>query len=222
MKINEIYSKLDNIGCLTFTTIKDNYPISRIAHFFAFDDQGLYFRTMKVKPFYAQLIENGKIAVCGMNADSKVRKDKNNMPEFDAGYTIRLTGEAKEVSINYVKRKAETCDGFALALKDIEKYPAMTVFKIDKFTGEVYDYDFECHHRNHKLARKPFEFGMTDNNNFGMQINSHCTQCGQCIISCSFKAIKLTDGKYKIDKLRCDACGDCTIACKFDAITVTK
>jgi uncharacterized pyridoxamine 5'-phosphate oxidase family protein len=55
MKIEEIYKKFDDIGCLTFATIDGDYPETRIAHLFAWDEEGLYFRTMTVKPFYKQL-----------------------------------------------------------------------------------------------------------------------------------------------------------------------
>lgn len=45
MKIEEIYKKFDDIGCLTFATIDGDYPETRIAHLFAWDEEGLYFRT---------------------------------------------------------------------------------------------------------------------------------------------------------------------------------
>ena len=220
MKINEIYTQLDNIGCLTFTTIKDTYPISRIAHFFTFDELGLYFRTMTVKPFYSQLIESKKIAICGMSASTKVSKNDNAMPIFNSGYTIRLTGDTEQVSFEYVKEKALTDAGFALALKDIEKYPAMTTFRISAFTGEIYDYDFECEHREHKLIRELFTFGKTNDYKYGISINDNCIQCGRCYKKCSFKAIQFNSGKYCIDSSKCDACGDCFIACKSNAITI--
>jgi ferredoxin len=46
MEIAEIYAKFDQIGCLTFATIDNGYPQTRIAHLFAHDHEGLYFRTM--------------------------------------------------------------------------------------------------------------------------------------------------------------------------------
>jgi ferredoxin len=46
MKIAEIYAKFEQIGCLTFATIDGGYPQTRIAHLFAYDHEGLYFRTM--------------------------------------------------------------------------------------------------------------------------------------------------------------------------------
>ena len=40
MTIKEIYEKFDKIGCTTFSTIHDRRVESRIAHFFAWDEDG--------------------------------------------------------------------------------------------------------------------------------------------------------------------------------------
>ena len=40
MTIKEIYEKFDRIGCTTFSTIHDRRVESRIAHFFAWDEDG--------------------------------------------------------------------------------------------------------------------------------------------------------------------------------------
>lgn len=40
MTIKEIYEKFDRIGCTTFSTIHDGRVESRIAHFFAWDEDG--------------------------------------------------------------------------------------------------------------------------------------------------------------------------------------
>ncbi len=54
--IADIYDKFDQNGCLTFATVDKDYPQTRIAHLFAHDHEGLYFRTTIVKPFYDQLV----------------------------------------------------------------------------------------------------------------------------------------------------------------------
>jgi uncharacterized pyridoxamine 5'-phosphate oxidase family protein len=63
MDIAGIYEKFDQIGCLTFATIDKDAPQTRIAHLFAFDNQGLYFRTMISKPFYEQLKKTEKVSI---------------------------------------------------------------------------------------------------------------------------------------------------------------
>ncbi len=57
MDIAAIYEKFDQIGCLTFATVDKGTPQTRIAHLFAHDHEGLYFRTMVTKAFYEQLIQ---------------------------------------------------------------------------------------------------------------------------------------------------------------------
>lgn len=98
MTIKEIYEKFDKIGCTTFSTVCNGRAESRIAHFFAWDEDGIYFRTMTVKPFYKQVKEAGNITVCGMYPSSQVTHDANNLPSFVPGYSMRLTGDVRELS----------------------------------------------------------------------------------------------------------------------------
>lgn len=66
LTIPEVYDLFGQIGCCSFTTLDGRGGVdSRIAHFFACDEEGLYLRTMDVKPFYRQLVEGGKLSVCG-------------------------------------------------------------------------------------------------------------------------------------------------------------
>ena len=50
MTIEDVYRKFDEIGCCSFATPDGHGGVeARIAHFFAYDDEGLYLRTMDVK-----------------------------------------------------------------------------------------------------------------------------------------------------------------------------
>ena len=69
LSIKDVYEKFDEIGCCSFATLDGNGGVdSRIAHFFAYDDEGLYLRTMTGKPFFRQMIEGGRLSV-GCAAD---------------------------------------------------------------------------------------------------------------------------------------------------------
>lgn len=218
MKIKEIYNYIDKIGCLSFSTIENGYVQSRIAHFFAFDDEGLYFRTMITKPFYHQLKENGNITVCGMYPSTQLLEHKEDgSPNFPAGYTFRLTGDTKELTLEEIQLKAKTNPDFKIATYDINKYPATRCFGISKAKGEIFDYDFELEKRNHKLLRKRFSFGGMTHNNAGCIITDKCIGCGKCYEVCTFKAIE-KGSKYKIIGERCDECGSCYVACPVEAI----
>ncbi len=221
MNIDQIFEAIEKIGCMTFTTLDTEPPEmhSRIAHFLACDEDGFYFSTTKVKPFYRQLTQSRKLSVCGMYPSSrKTGKDENGMPFFPPGFTLRITGDVRELTIQTVKEKADAGnEGLKFALHDISKYPAMRVFCLHKGRGEVFDYDFEMAHRDHKLYRTRFSFGETPFNASGVKITDNCTECGICTETCTFKAV--TPGSpYTIIKERCDECGSCILACPEDAI----
>lgn len=218
MNIKEIYGKFDKIGAFTFATIENGRPRTRIAHLFAYDDDGLYFRTMTTKPFYVQLKKSGKIALAGMYPNSAVTHNEKGMPEWVPGYTINLTGDAREISFESLKQKAAVEQMFELGVKDIERYPAMTTFCIYRGFGEVYDFDFEMKDRPHKLLRTPFGYGGIENPFRGIRITEECIGCGECFERCTFKAICLEEDIYRIDNSKCDVCGDCTTVCPVEAI----
>jgi ferredoxin len=218
VELSDIYEKFGKIGCLTFATIDQNYPQTRIAHLFAYDHEGLYFRTMITKPFYSQLNETKKVSICGMFPKTYVGHDDEGMPFFEPGYTIRATGDIKEIPLETLKEKAAVNDMFMLGVKDIERYPAMTTFCLCSAWGEVYDFDFEMKHRDHKLLRTGFSFGGKPIPIRGMRITEECIACGECQERCSFKAISQQDEQFVIDPARCDVCGDCYTVCPANAV----
>ena len=137
MNIAEIYEKFDQIGCLTFATVDKGVPQTRIAHLFAYDDDGLYFRTMVTKPFYDQLIKTPKLSICGMFPTTTVTHDKNGMPCFVPGYTIRATGHTREIPTDVLQKKGGQNRLFMVGVKDIERYPSMTNFCPPLYTFEL-------------------------------------------------------------------------------------
>jgi ferredoxin len=220
MNIPEIFDKFDKIGCLTFATIDGNMPQTRIAHLFAYDSDGLYFRTMNVKAFYGQLKRTGKVSVCGMYPKTQVSYNEEGMPWFPPGYAIRATGDVREISLDALKEKAASNEMFVLGVKDTEKYPAMTTFCLYKAWGEIFDFDFEMEQRSHKLLRVPFSYGGAEVPFQGVRIADNCTSCGLCEGKCSFKAIHRNGDRFTIDMTKCDVCGDCSIVCPAGAIEV--
>ena len=218
MDIKEIYEKFDAIGSLTFATVNGGYPETRIAHFFAYDDEGLYFRTMFSKPFYKQLKGEEKVSVCGLYGSTEVSHGEDGLPEFEPGYTIRVTGDTREVSLEEIRGKGINKELFDVGIKDVEKYPAMRIFVLYRGKGEVFDYDFETKFRDHKLRRTNFTFNGFSDQVFSLEIKDNCVRCGRCMKRCSFKAIEKTGEDYTIDRRRCDVCGDCVVACPVDAI----
>jgi len=220
MDIADIYEKIDRIGCLTFATIDHDYPQTRIAHLFAYDHEGLYFRTMITKAFHDQLKKTEKVAICGMFPKTSVSHDEQRMPYFEPGYTIRATGDVKEIPLKTLKEKAAVSEMFMLGARDFERYPAMTTFCLYSAWGEVYDFDFEMEHRTHKLLRTGFSFGNKLIPFRGVRITEECIACGECRERCSFKAIYQLDEQFIIDHTKCDVCGDCYTICPTSAVEI--
>ena len=218
MNIKEMYDRFERIGSFTFATINGDYPETRIAHFVTYDDEGLYFMTMDTKPFYTQLIDTLKVSACGLSAPS-VTHDEDGMSLFEPGYSIRVTGDIREISFEELQQKAQKNDLFNPCIKDIEKYPAMVTFVLYRGTCEVFDYDFEKAHRDHKIERTRYNFGGFSHPFKGMLINDDCIRCNKCFKTCSFDAIiKTESGKYEINQTRCDVCGSCALVCPKQAI----
>ena len=53
-------------------------------------------------------------------------------------------------------------------------------------------------------------------------IETKCRGCRDCMKACPFEAIKMVEGKAKINYDKCTQCGVCELACKFEAIFMEK
>ncbi len=217
MKINEIFNFLDKIGSMTFSTINGDYPESRIAHFFTFDDDGLYFLTMTTKPFYKQLKETQKLSACGLFANSAIEWVDDASCYSAPGFFIRVCGDVREFTIAEAIKKNDS--RFNYLIEDSKKYPQITGFCLYNFHGEVYDYDFEKEHRDHKLERFRFSHGSLVSPKAGLTINPDiCVACGECESACTFSAIEDKGDFYAINENRCDECGNCFTVCPANAV----
>ena len=224
MNLDDIHKIIDKIGCLSITTLDDDTMHSRIIGICGGDDQGIYFLTMDIKPFYRQLKKNPQVSLCGIYPSArKMGKNAVGQPTFDPGFTFRLTGEAREVPDAEVKTEAEAgSEVHKYFLEDAERYPAMKLFCIFKGKGEIFDFDFELAHRDHKLLRSRFAFGGETYNEAGPTIRVEaCSACGQCFDACTFKAI-IPGDPYSVDGSKCDECGSCILVCPQDAIELPK
>lgn len=218
LSIEEVYKKFEEIGCCAFATLDDTNNIdSRIAHFFAWDDEGLYLRTMAVKPFYRQLKEGGKLAVSGEKTEGPCTWDEDNMPHFQPGFMMRVSGDVRELTQEEVDDKAASNPLFNVAVYDINKYPETRVFVLHSAWGELYNYDFNCVHMDHKIQRERFAWGGAEFIDPGLTITDSCIECGSCADACTHKAI-VAGSPYSILGERCDECGNCYHVCPAGAI----
>lgn len=219
MRIQEVFEHFEKIHSYSFASIDDGEPEIRIAHFLTYDDEGLYFQTMKVKPFYRQLTKTGLVAVCALIApQEEASHDEHDLPGFPPGYFIRVRGEVRELSFEELEEKVKKDARFLPLVKDIERYPAMTTFVLHHFKGEKYDYDYAEEHRDHKLERERFAFHGSTMEKAGFSIDPEkCISCGRCARVCTFRAIR-SEEHFSINGERCDECGSCYLVCPVGAI----
>lgn len=224
MTSKEIDSAIAKIGSLSITTLDGSTMHSRIISICGCDDDGIYFLTMDVKPFYRQLKKNPLLSMCGIYPSGrKEGKNKDGQPYWPPGFFLRITGEAREVTDYEIKEKAEEgSEIHRYTQEEAARYPSMKLFCIFKGKGEIFDYDFELENRDHKLLRKRFAFGGETINQAGARIDyDKCVACGECYEACTFNAI--VEGEpYIINSERCDECGSCIMACPSDAIECSK
>ena len=224
MKLEDVGTALEKIGSVTVTTLDGDTLHSRIVSICGCNDEGIFFLTMYVKPFYRQLKKNPKVALCGIFPSSrKTGKNAVGQPSFAPGFTLRISGEAREISEDEVRAKAEAgSEIHKYFLEDAGRYPAIRFFCIFKGKGEIFDFDFEMENRDHKLLRTRFAFGGETFNAAGAIIDPEaCIACGECFDVCSFKAI-IPGEPHTVDGSRCDECGSCFQVCPQDAIRLSK
>ncbi len=221
MQLQEVYPAIEKIGSLSMTTLDEEGAMhSRIISICGSDEEGIYFLTMNVKPFYRQLKNNPGISLCGIYpSGSKTGKNAVGQPYWEPGYTFRLTGEAREIPEAQVKEKADAGSSIhQYFLEDAARYPATRFFCIIKGKGEIFDYDFEMENRDHKVLRTRFAFGSMTYSDAGARIRADdCIACGECFEACTFKAI-VPGEPYAVDGSKCDECGSCIEACPQEAI----
>ena len=99
LSIHDVFDEFEKVGCCTFATVdEDGVPHSRIAHFVACDDEGLYLTTMTVKPYYRQLTGAGLLAVSGEYNEGDVEWNEDHMPHFHPGVMMRVTGQVRQLT----------------------------------------------------------------------------------------------------------------------------
>lgn len=218
LSIEEVFNEFQEIGCCGFATVDEKGCLSsRIAHFFAYDEEGLYLRTMTGKPFYRELVRGGQLSVTGERTAGACTWDEDNMPHFQPGIMMRVSGRVRQLTPEEVAAKAATSDLFNVAVYDIGKYPETVVFVLESAWGEKYRYDFNMVEMDHKVLRERFSWGGATFAEPGFHITDDCIGCGACAEACTHKAI-IPGSPYSIRGSWCDECGNCHNACPVGAV----
>lgn len=191
---------LRQLRSVSFATVLEGKPQSRIVDVMFVQEDGLYFMTCKSKPFYRQLIESSFVAITAMTQDF---------------VQIRLTGDVELVSSELINQiYAENPDFDQLFPRD-DDHEFMEVFRVFRGKGEIFDLSGNVV----KMQRHRFAFGGKIVREAGCKILNNCIGCGRCKRTCPFAAIQ-EGTPYKIDPKYCDECGRCIVACPVNAIAL--
>lgn len=216
LSIGEVFEEFQKVGDCAFSTLDGDGGIStRVAQFFAADEDGLYLRTMTGKPFYKELVEGQHLAVGGQYIKDVVDPDPTH--RYLPGVAMRVTGHVRQMTAEDMAAKAAVDERFSIAVNDMKRYPETVAFVLDSAWGERFDYDFNMITRDHKLERERFSWGGATFAAPGFHITDDCIECGSCKKVCSYKAIE-EGSPYRILGNRCDECGNCHHVCPVGAI----
>ena len=217
MNNQEIFRYLEQCGRLTYSTYYEGEVHSRIAGILTADDDGIYFFALRHKPYARQVLASGQITICGYHEPPAPPH-----PEYKLrpGFTVRVMGQVREVSPDEVAAKAPNNAAFQKLLDyDYPRYPDTICFCLYKGKGEIFDYDFNCEQRDHKLERTRFAIGGGTFNPSGFILDgSKCVGCGQCAAVCHYDCF-VPGEPYTLLGNRCDECGNCFHACPNGAIS---
>ena len=187
---------LREIKSVAFATVNSGEPAVRIADVMLFEEDGLYFLTARGKPYYRELKEHLRLAICGM--------DENYV-------TVRVIGDIQFCEDRSVLDKIFEHNPMMNDLYPGEGRDILEAFHMYRGKGEVFDLSIE------PPKRERFAFGGETVNPSGYRITDKCTACDICPESCPVGVI--SEGEvYQIEGTRCLECGRCAEVCPEDAI----
>lgn len=213
----EIFDYLAKCARLTYSTVYKGEVYSRIAGILTADEDGIYFFTLRHKPYARQLLATEQVTICGYHEPPALPHPDYQMRP---GFTIRVMGKVRVVSPEEVAAKAPANAGFQKLLDyDYPRYPDTVCFCLYEGKGEIFDYDFNCEKRNHKLERTRFAIGDGIFNPSGFILDgSKCIGCGSCATVCHYDCF-IAGKPYQLIAERCDECGNCFNICPVGAIS---
>lgn len=187
---------LREIKSVAVATVNKGEPAVRIADVMLVEDESLYLITARGKPYYAQLKEQGRIAMCAM--------DRNYV-------TVRLIGDIEHCADRTLLDKIYEQNPILNKLYPDEKRQILEVFRVYRGRGEFFDLSGE------PPKRTRFAFGGKSVNPSGYVITDRCNACGVCMDACPVGVISEGD-MYVIDGTRCLECGICAEICPEEAV----
>ena len=193
------YLKLlvEDIHSTTIATIgADGHPQTRVIDMMLSDEQGVYFLTAKGKAFYAQLMEQGYIALSAT---------KNKI-------SISLRGKIKNIGSEKLDEIFEK-NTYMQSIYPGDTRSALEVFYLYEADGEYFDISDPAH-----IVRDSFTIGKAAQEAPGYYVGEGCIGCKLCYSVCPQKCIDITKKPVVIDQHHCLHCGRCAETCPKQVI----
>jgi uncharacterized pyridoxamine 5'-phosphate oxidase family protein/Pyruvate/2-oxoacid:ferredoxin oxidoreductase delta subunit len=191
---------LREIKSAAFATADNGVPAVRIADVMLVKEDGIYFITARGKPYYKQLTENKKVAICGM--------DKNYV-------SVRVLGDIQICDDRRIVDEIFDQNPIMHKLYPGETSVILEAFHMYRGKGEIFDLSIE------PPIRERFAFGGEAVNPPGYRITEECSACGLCMDACPAGVISEGD-VYTIDGSRCLECGNCAEICPEEAVEASQ
>ena len=198
MDARDCLKMLRKIRDVVFSTADQNgMPHARIIDVMLVEDEKLYFCTARGKDFYQELIQNGNLAVTGLNREWQ---------------TVRLTGKA--VRLDDQKHWIDRIFAENPSMNDV--YPGESRYILDPFcvaSGKLEFFDLG----KSPITRYYFAFGGENISEHGFYITDGCIGCGTCAENCPQQCIESGE-PYMIQQDHCLHCGLCAENCPTESI----
>ena len=193
------YLKLlvEDIHSSTVATIgSDGHPQTRVIDMMLWDENGVYFLTAKGKAFYAQLMEQGFIAL-------SATKNK---------FSISLRGKIKNIGSEKLDEIFEK-NVYMQSIYPGDTRAALEVFCLYEAEGEYFDISNPAH-----ITRDSIVIGQAEATQSGYYVGKDCIGCKLCYSACPQKCIDIEKTPVVIDRHRCLHCGRCAEICPKQTI----
>ena len=185
------------IHSVIMATVDDlGLPVTCAVDIMDSDDNGLYFLTAKGKAFYAQLMEQGYIAL-------SATKEK---------VSISLRGKIKNIGSEKLDEIFEK-NAYMQSIYPGDTRSALEVFCLYEAEGEYFDISVPAH-----IVRDSFTIGKVAQEAPGYYVGESCIGCKLCYSVCPQKCIDITKKPVVIDQHHCLHCGRCAEVCPKQTI----